>query len=434
MNNFLSLWNDSGLAQMDVGQGVMIAIGLLLLFLAIRKGFEPLLLVPIGFGGILANIPGAGLAFSAVENAVHAADPVLLGEMAKALGVAVLTDGKELLLAYADGTAHAKLLATQLANDAGFHDGMLYSFYTVSIASGAAPLVIFMGVGAMTDFGPLLANPKTLFLGAAAQFGIFATVLGAVYLTSIGVMNFSISDAAAIGIIGGADGPTAIYVSSILAPDLLGAIAVAAYSYMALVPMIQPPIMRLLTTEAERKIEMVQLRPVGTREKIIFPLVLLLLVAFLLPSAAPLLGMFCFGNLLKECGVVDRLSDAAQGSLINIVTIFLGLSVGSKLVAAKFLDINTLGILGLGIIAFAIGTASGVLIAKLMNKLGGSPINPLIGSAGVSAVPMAARVSNKVGLEANPHNFLLMHAMGPNVAGVIGSAVAAGVMISLVGG
>ncbi len=434
MNNFLSLWNDSGLAQMDVGQGIMITIGLLLLFLAIRKGFEPLLLVPIGFGGILANIPGAGLAFSAVENAVHAADPALLGEMAKALGVAVFTDGKDLLLAYAEGTAHAKLLVTQLVNDAGFHDGMLYSFYTVSIASGAAPLVIFMGVGAMTDFGPLLANPKTLFLGAAAQFGIFATVLGAVYLTSIGVMDFSIADAAAIGIIGGADGPTAIYVSSILAPDLLGAIAVAAYSYMALVPMIQPPIMRLLTTEAERKIEMVQLRPVGTREKIIFPLVLLLLVAFLLPSAAPLLGMFCFGNLLKECGVVDRLSDAAQGSLINIVTIFLGLSVGSKLVAAKFLDINTLGILGLGIIAFAIGTASGVLIAKLMNKLGGNPINPLIGSAGVSAVPMAARVSNKVGLEANPHNFLLMHAMGPNVAGVIGSAVAAGVMISLVGG
>ena len=434
MNNFISLWNDSGLAQMDVGQGVMIVIGLLLLFLAIRKGFEPLLLVPIGFGGILANIPGAGLAFSAVENAVQGADPALLGELAKILGAAATDDAKALLSAYANSGAQAKVLATQLVNDAGFHDGMLYVFYTVSIASGAAPLVIFMGVGAMTDFGPLLANPKTLFLGAAAQFGIFATVLGAVYLTSIGVMDFSIADAAAIGIIGGADGPTAIYVSSILAPDLLGAIAVAAYSYMALVPMIQPPIMRALTTEAERKIEMVQLRPVTTREKIVFPLVLLLLVAFLLPSAAPLLGMFCFGNLLKECGVVDRLSDAAQGSLINIVTIFLGLSVGSKLVAAKFLDINTLGILGLGIIAFAIGTASGVLIAKLMNKFGSTPINPLIGSAGVSAVPMAARVSNKVGLEANPHNFLLMHAMGPNVAGVIGSAVAAGVMISLVGG
>ncbi len=434
MNNFLSLWNDSGLAQMDLGQGVMILIGLLLLFLAIRKGFEPLLLVPIGFGGILANIPGAGLAFSAVENAVQGADPALLGELAKTLGVAATDDAKALLGAYASGGAQAKVLATQLVNDAGFHDGMLYIFYTVSIASGAAPLVIFMGVGAMTDFGPLLANPKTLFLGAAAQFGIFATVLGAVYLTSIGVMDFSIADAAAIGIIGGADGPTAIYVSSILAPDLLGAIAVAAYSYMALVPMIQPPIMRALTTEAERKIEMVQLRPVTTREKIVFPLVLLLLVAFLLPSAAPLLGMFCFGNLLKECGVVDRLSDAAQGSLINIVTIFLGLSVGSKLVAAKFLDINTLGILGLGIIAFAIGTASGVLIAKLMNKFGSTPLIPLIGSAGVSAVPMAARVSNKIGLEANPHNFLLMHAMGPNVAGVIGSAVAAGVMISLVGG
>jgi len=419
---------------MDMGQGAMILIGLLLLFLAIRKGFEPLLLVPIGFGGILANIPGAGLAYSAVENAVQGGDPALLLELAKTLGVATTDNAREMFHAYATGSAQVKMVATQLVNDAGFHDGMLYIFYTVSIASGAAPLVIFMGVGAMTDFGPLLANPKTLFLGAAAQFGIFATVLGAVYMSSIGVMDLTIADAAAIGIIGGADGPTAIYVSSLLAPDLLGAIAVAAYSYMALVPLIQPPIMRALTTEAERKIEMVQLRPVTRREKIVFPMVLLLLVAFLLPAAAPLLGMFCFGNLMKECGVVDRLSDAAQGSLINIVTIFLGLSVGSKLVAAKFLDFNTLGILVLGIIAFAIGTASGVLIAKLMNKMGGTPLNPLIGSAGVSAVPMAARVSNKVGLEANPHNFLLMHAMGPNVAGVIGSAVAAGVMISLVGG
>jgi oxaloacetate decarboxylase beta subunit len=340
----------------------------------------------------------------------------------------------ELLSVYGDADAHTHLLVQELATDAGFANGMLYNFYSVAIASGVAPLVIFMGVGAMTDFGPLLANPKTLFLGAAAQFGIFTTVLGAVGLSSIGVMNFSIADAAAIGIIGGADGPTAIYVSSILAPDLLGAIAVAAYSYMALVPMIQPPIMRALTTEAERRIEMVQLRQVSQLEKIVFPLVLLILVALLLPTAAPLLGMFCFGNLMKECGVVDRLSDTAQHALINITTIFLGLSVGSKLVADKFLDINTLGILGLGIIAFAIGTASGVLIAKFMNKLGGTPINPLIGSAGVSAVPMAARVSNKLGLEANPHNFLLMHAMGPNVAGVIGSAVAAGVMISLVGG
>jgi len=434
VDNILQLWSTSGLAQMGPGQAFMIAIGLGLLFLAIRKGFEPLLLVPIGFGGILANIPGAGMAYSAVENALHAGDPALLAQMAQALGVVATDNIKELAAAYDGSAAQVHVVVQQLAKDAGFSNGMLYNFYNVSIASGVAPLVIFMGVGSMTDFGPLLANPKTLFLGAAAQFGIFATVLGAVGLSSIGVMDFSISDAAAIGIIGGADGPTAIYVSSILAPDLLGAIAVAAYSYMALVPMIQPPIMRALTTKAEREIEMVQLRPVARREKIVFPLVLLILVALLLPDAAPLLGMFCFGNLMKECGVVDRLSDTAQNALINITTIFLGLSVGSKLVADKFLDINTLGILGLGIVAFAIGTASGVLIAKLMNRLGGSPINPLIGSAGVSAVPMAARVSNKVGLEANPHNFLLMHAMGPNVAGVIGSAVAAGVMISLVGG
>jgi oxaloacetate decarboxylase beta subunit len=434
MDNILRLWESSGLAQIQFGQGFMILIGLLLLFLAIRKGFEPLLLVPIGFGGILANIPGAGMAYSAVENALHAGDPALLAEFAHMLGVNLTDNYNELLHAYDRAAAPVRLALDSLVAHAGYGNGMLYSFYTVAIASGVAPLVIFMGVGAMTDFGPLLANPKTLFLGAAAQFGIFATVLGAVGLSSIGLMDFTIADAAAIGIIGGADGPTAIYVSSILAPDLLGAIAVAAYSYMALVPLIQPPIMRALTTEAERQIEMVQLRQVSRREKISFPLVLLILVALLLPAAAPLLGMFCFGNLMKECGVVDRLSFTAQNALINITTIFLGLSVGSKLVADKFLDINTLGILGLGIVAFAIGTASGVLIARLMNKLGGTPLNPLIGSAGVSAVPMAARVSNKVGLDANPHNFLLMHAMGPNVAGVIGSAVAAGVMISLVGG
>jgi len=433
MDNLLRLWNSSGLAQMEAGQLLMILIGLLLLFLAIRKGFEPLLLVPIGFGGILANIPGAGMAYSAVENALHHADAAMLAEFARALGVAA-GDMKTLLAAYDASGAQTHAQLQQLAQDAGYGNGMLYNFYTVAIASGVAPLLIFMGVGAMTDFGPLLANPRTLFLGAAAQFGIFATVLGAVGLSSLGVMDYSLADAAAIGIIGGADGPTAIYVSSILAPDLLGAIAVAAYSYMALVPMIQPPIMRALTSEAERRIEMVQLRPVSRREKIVFPLLLLILVALLLPDAAPLLGMFCFGNLMKECGVVDRLSDTAQNALINITTIFLGLSVGSKLVADKFLDVNTLGILGLGIVAFAIGTASGVLIAKLMNRMGGTPLNPLIGSAGVSAVPMAARVSNKLGLEADPHNFLLMHAMGPNVAGVIGSAVAAGVMISLVGG
>jgi oxaloacetate decarboxylase beta subunit len=291
-----------------------------------------------------------------------------------------------------------------------------------------------MGVGAMTDFGPLLANPKTLFLGAAAQFGIFATLMGAVALTETGLLEFSIAEAAAIGIIGGADGPTAIYVAGQLAPHLLGAIAVAAYSYMALVPLIQPPIMRLLTTEAERKIEMTQLREVSQIEKIVFPLLLLTLVAFFVPSAAPLLGMFCFGNLMRESGVVDRLSDTTQNALINITTIFLGLAVGSKLRAEQFLVPETLGILVLGMVAFCIGTAAGILMAKLMNLLSTQKINPLIGAAGVSAVPMAARVANKVGLEANPHNFLLMHAMGPNVAGVIGSAVAAGILIMFAGG
>jgi oxaloacetate decarboxylase beta subunit len=290
-----------------------------------------------------------------------------------------------------------------------------------------------MGVGAMTDFGPVLANPKTFLLGAAAQFGIFATLLGAVAMSSLGWMEFSMSQAAAIGIIGGADGPTAIFVAGKLAPELLGAIAIAAYSYMALVPIIQPPIMRALTSERERAIEMVQLREVSQLEKIVFPLLLLLLVAFLLPSAAPLLGMFCFGNLMRECGVVDRLADTTRNALINIVTIMLGLGVGSKLQAENFLTAQTLGILVLGMLAFSIGTASGVLMAKLMNRLSSTPINPLIGAAGVSAVPMAARVVNKVGLEANSQNYLLMHAMGPNVAGVIGSAVAAGLMIMLVG-
>ncbi len=433
MEKLLSLWYDSGVYQIVPGQVVMIVIGLLLLYLAIKRGFEPLLLVPIGFGGILANIPGAGLALSAVENAIYSGDPEVLLAIANSLGVSSWESTKELLRAYEAAPAVAHLAAVQTAGDLNFNNGMLYNFYNVAIASGVAPLVIFMGVGAMTDFGPLLANPKTLFLGAAAQFGIFATVLGAVGLTALGWMDFSLADAAAIGIIGGADGPTAIYVASILAPDLLGAIAVAAYSYMALVPMIQPPIMKALTSEQERNIVMVQLRPVLKAEKICFPLVLLILVALFLPSAAPLLGMFCLGNLMRECGVVDRLSDTVQNALINITTIFLGLSVGSKLSSDKFLDINTLGILLLGVVAFGIGTACGVLMAKLMNKLSSTPINPLIGSAGVSAVPMAARVSNKVGLDANPQNFLLMHAMGPNVAGVIGSAVAAGVMISLVG-
>ncbi|SHG12028.1 oxaloacetate decarboxylase, beta subunit [Microbulbifer donghaiensis] len=432
MDNLLNLWQSSGAYQMTPGQFTMILVGLVLLFLAIRKNFEPLLLVPIGFGGLLANIPGADLALSAAETALASGDATVLAQMAQILGVGGGESLYALKEALANAPAAVQAQVAQYALDAGFSNGMLYNFYSVAIASGVAPLVIFMGVGAMTDFGPLLANPRTLFLGAAAQFGIFATVLGAVGLSVAGIMDFSIADAAAIGIIGGADGPTAIYVSSLLAPDLLGAIAVAAYSYMALVPLIQPPIMRALTTAEERKIEMVQLRHVSKREKITFPLLLLILVALFLPDAAPLLGMFCFGNLMRECGVVARLSDTAQNALINITTIFLGLSVGSKLAADKFLDPKTLGILALGIVAFAIGTAAGVLMAKLLNVFSQHKINPLIGSAGVSAVPMAARVSNKIGLESNPHNFLLMHAMGPNVAGVIGSAVAAGVMITMV--
>ena len=387
MDTLLKLWADSGIAQLHFGQAAMMIVALVLLYLAIKKGFEPLLLVPIAVGTLLVNVPGGGFEAEPIYDAAgHMSSP----------------------------------------------GGMMYYIYNVGIASGMFPLIIFMGVGAMTDFGPLLANPKTLLLGAAAQFGIFATVIGAVSLSHFGILDFSLNDAAAIGIIGGADGPTAIFVTSKLAPDILGAVAVAAYSYMALVPIIQPPIMRALTTKSERAIQMVQLRHVTKTEKIVFPLLLLGLVAMLLPTAAPLLGMFCFGNLMREAGVVDRLSDTAQNALINIVTIFLGLGVGSKMSAEKFLNWETLGILALGAIAFCIGTACGVLLAKLMNKFSIHPINPLIGSAGVSAVPMAARVSNKVGLEANPHNHLLMHAMGPNVAGVIGSAIAAGVMISMV--
>nr|WP_299244050.1 sodium ion-translocating decarboxylase subunit beta [uncultured Halomonas sp.] len=440
MDKLLSLWQGSGLYNMSPGQALMILVGLLLLYLAINKKFEPLLLVPIGFGGILANIPEAGLALSAAEQAAHLAKPAVLEQLSAVLELGRQTPSdidawRETIANALHGDISPAMVraAYDVAMDAGFNHGMLYQFYSIAIASGVAPLVIFMGVGAMTDFGPLLANPRTLFLGAAAQFGIFATLLGAVGFTTLGWMDFSLKQAAAIGIIGGADGPTSIYVSSLLAPELLGAIAVASYSYMALVPLIQPPIMRALTTVKERRIVMTQLRPVSKVEKILFPLVLLILVVLFLPDAAPLLGMFCFGNLMRECGVVERLSDTSQNALINIVTIFLGLSVGSKLVADRFLSVETLGILGLGIVAFAIGTACGVLMAKLMNLVSKTPINPLIGSAGVSAVPMAARVSNKVGLDYNPHNFLLMHAMGPNVAGVIGSAVAAGVMIKYLG-
>ncbi len=374
MENLQALWQSTGIYNFSGGQALMMGVGFILIYLAIRKGFEPLLLVPIGFGAVLSNIPVAGIA----------------------------EEG-----------------------------GILYYLYG-GIKTGIFPLLIFMGVGSMTDFGPMLANPKTLLLGAAAQFGIFSTLLGAIALNIVPGLEFSLKDAAAIAIIGGADGPTAIYVASIMAPDLLGAIAVAAYSYMALVPLIQPPIMRALTTVQERRIEMHQLRDVGTVEKVLFPLALLLLCTLWLPSATPLVGMFCLGNLMKECGVVGRLSKTSQNELINIVTIFLGLAVGSKLSAEAFLRPETLGILVLGAIAFCIGTATGVLMAKVMNLVSKTPVNPLIGAAGVSAVPMAARVANKVGLEADPHNFLLMHAMGPNVAGVIGSAVAAGVLITIV--
>jgi len=375
MEALLQLWASTGISNFQADQAVMMSVGFGLLYLAIKKEFEPLLLLPIGFGAVLSNIPVAGIA----------------------------------------------------------EEGGLLSYLYFGIKSGLFPLLIFMGVGAMTDFGPMLANPKTLLLGAAAQFGIFGTLFGALALNLVPGINFTFKDAAAIAIIGGADGPTSIYVASKMAPELLGAIAVAAYSYMALVPLIQPPIMRLLTTEEERLIEMAQLRHVSRLEKIIFPSILLILTAMLLPSAAPLIGMFCLGNLIRECGVVDRLSKTAQNELINIVTIFLGLSVGSKLSADQFLRAETLGILGLGALAFSFGTASGVMMAKLMNVI--SPenkVNPLIGAAGVSAVPMSARVANKVGQESNPHNFLLMHAMGPNVAGVIGSAVAAGVLLALV--
>jgi len=376
MDKLMVLWDSTALAHFEAGQLVMMAVGFGLLYLAIVKKFEPLLLLPIGFGALLTNIPIAGF------------------------------------------------------SEAG---GLLHYIYKIGIDTGVFPLLIFMGVGAMTDFSALIANPKMLLLGAAAQFGIFATLFGAIALNLIPGFEFTLKDASAIAIIGGADGPTAIFLASRLAPDLLGAIAVAAYSYMALVPIIQPPIMKALTTKEEREIKMGQLRPVSKREKIIFPLAVLFMTILFLPAATPLVGMFCFGNLMKECGVVDRLSKTAQNELINTVTIFLGLAVGSKLSAEAFLTVETLGILGLGAIAFGIGTAAGVLMAKLMSKLSGGSINPLIGAAGVSAVPMAARVVNKVGLEANPHNFLLMHAMGPNVAGVLGSAVAAGILLALVG-
>jgi carboxybiotin decarboxylase len=371
-----NLFASTGLASLTLGQLAMIGVGIVLIWLAVHKKYEPALLLPIGFGAILANVPLAGIA------------------------------GPEGLL------------------------GLIYSF---GVETGVFPLLIFLGVGAMTDFGPLIANPLTALLGAAAQVGIFTTVVGALLLTRYLGLSFTLRDAASIGIIGGADGPTAIFLASRLSPHLLGTIAIAAYSYMALVPLIQPPIMRWLTTASERAVPMRQMRPVSRLERVIFPLAVLGLCILLLPQATPLVGMLMLGNLLRESGVVERLSKTSQNELVNIVTVLLGLAVGARLQAETFLRPETLGILLLGLFAFAIGTAAGVLMGKLMCVLTRGKVNPLIGAAGVSAVPMAARVVNKVGLAANPHNALLMHAMGPNVAGVLGSAVAAGVLLALLG-
>ena len=370
---------------------IMIVISFVLLYLAIAKKFEPLLLVPIAFGMLLTNLPGAGM-------------------------------------------YHAEYFAGGEIDWSKFSHAGLIDYLYLGVKLGIYPSLIFMGVGAMTDFGPLIANPKSLFLGAAAQLGIFVAFLGALALSEfVPGITFTPEEAASIGIIGGADGPTAIFLTSRLAPQILGPVAVAAYSYMALVPVIQPPIMKLLTTKKERSIVMEQLRPVSKVEKIIFPIMVTVFVSFLLPSAAALIGMLMLGNLFRECGVVDRLSKTAQNELINIVTIFLGISVGATATAENFLNWQTIGILLMGVAAFGFGTAGGIMLAKLMNVLSGGRINPLIGSAGVSAVPMAARVSQVVGQKENPKNFLLMHAMGTNVAGVIGSAIAAGVFLSLFG-
>jgi len=374
-----------------LGQAVMIFVCLVILYLAVFKGFEPLLLLPIGFGGLLANVPNAAITAAPwFDTAGGIIEP----------------------------------------------GGFLYYIFNAGVATGIFPILIFMGVGALTDFGPLIANPRTALLGAAAQFGIFVALLGALGLSVLfpGAINFGLKEAASIGIIGGADGPTAIWLTTRLSPSLLGSIAVAAYSYMALVPIIQPPIMRTVVPERDRKIKMKQMRHVTKLEKVLFPVIIVLLCILLLPSAVPLVGALMFGNLAKECGVADRLSDTMANALINIVTILLGLSVGSKLAAEQFLTFETLGIIFLGLVAFAFGTAAGCVMARIMNLFSKEKINPLIGSAGVSAVPMAARVSNKVGLESDSNNYLLMHAMGPNVAGVIGSAVVAGILLKLCGG
>ena len=389
MTNILkTIWLDSGFSQMSWQTAVMLILACVLLYLGIVKKYEPLLMIGIAFGMLLTNLPGANL-------------------------------------------YHPELWDRFLAGEIGygtiFHDGGLLDILYIGVKSGVYPSLIFLGVGAMTDFGPLIANPKSLLLGSAAQLGVYAAFLLAI------VLGFTGPEAASIGIVGGADGPTALYLASKLAPHLLGAIAIAAYSYMALIPMIQPPIMRLLTTEEERSIKMEQLRPVSKKEKILFPIVVAAFVILLLPSTAPLIGCLMLGNLWRECGCADRLSDTAQNGLMNIVTIFLGVSVGATTVADRFLNFQTLSIIVLGLLAFSFSTVGGLLFGKLMCRLTHGRINPLIGSAGVSAVPMAARVAQTEGQKANPSNFLLMHAMGPNVAGVIGSAVAAGFLLAVFG-
>ena len=391
IDTIVNLWQNSAFCNISIQQGIMLILSFVLMYLAIVKQFEPLLLLPIAFGMALTNIPGAELYHSEF------------------------------------------FLTSNVDYGQVLHDGGLLDILYLGVKLQIFPPLIFLGVGTMTDFGPLIANPKSFLLGAAAQAGIFVTFLGACALSITGITGFTMEEAASIGIIGGADGPTAIFVTTRLAPQLLGSIAVAAYSYMALVPVIQPPIMRLLTTKKERAIKMEQLRVVTKREKIIFPVAVTILVSFIVPDATALVGMLMLGNLFRESGVVDRLVKTAQNELMNIVTIMLGVTVGATATASNFLKIETLAIILLGLIAFSIGTATGLLFAKLMNKFSGGRINPLIGSAGVSAVPMAARVSQKVGAETNPSNFLLMHAMGPNVAGVIGSAVAAGVLLSIFG-
>ena len=391
LDTIAQLWSESAFCNITIQQCIMLLISFFLMYLAIVKQYEPMLMLPIAFGMALTNIPGAEM---------YHPEFFLSGDI----------DYGQVL-----------------------HDGGLLDVIYLGVKLQLFPPLIFLGIGCMTDFGPLIANPKSFLLGAAAQGGIFITFLGACALTATGIVEFTLPQAASIGIIGGADGPTAIYLTSKLAPELLGSIAVAAYSYMALVPVIQPPIMKLLTTKKERSVKMGQLRPVSKTEKIIFPIAVTVIVSFIVPSAAPLVGMLMLGNLFKESGVVDRLVKTASNELMNIITIMLGTVVGATATAANFLSMRTIMIVVLGLVAFSIGTACGLLLGKLMYVLSGGKINPLIGSAGVSAVPMAARVSQKVGQEENPSNFLLMHAMGPNVAGVIGSAVAAGVLLAIFG-